>query len=219
MAHTDKMTRRGLILAAGSSTLLAGCSFSQLDRTAGAEIDEGGFGNATLNNNLVQTGQIDARISVSRKFADAVPTTINFAFGSAEIDAAGAQAVARQADFMRQFPEIRFSVYGHTDAVGGEASNQRLGRRRANAVVQALGRQGISRRRLEALVSFGERQLLVQTQDRERANRRTVTEVSGFVQDHPLVLDGRYANLINRNYAASQVPRNAAVGQGDTPPR
>ena len=90
--------------------------------------------------------------------------------------------------------------------MGGEASNLRLGRRRARAVVSALGQFGVSARRLEALVSFGESQLLVKTDDRERANRRTVTEVSGFIESDPMVLDGQYANLINRNYVASQVP-------------
>ena len=53
-----------------------------------------------------------------------------------------------------QFPEVRFRVYGHTDAVGSSAYNKRLGLRRANAVVSYLSTQGIDRSRLEAVVSL-----------------------------------------------------------------
>ena len=63
--------------------------------------------------------------------------------------------------------------------------------------------QGIDRRRLEAVVSFGETQPLIQTQAREERNRRTVTEVSGFVQNHPTVLNGEYARIIFREYITS----------------
>jgi hypothetical protein len=34
-------------------------------------------------------------------------------------------------------------------------------------------------------------------------NRRTVTEVSGFVGSHPLVLNGKYAEIIWRDYVVS----------------
>lgn len=205
MAKTSFLTRRALLATAGSGVFLTACG-DIMNRTAGSQVDEGGFGNATFNNLQVQTGQAQAKTTLGRRFADAVPTMVNFAFGSAEIDAAGAAVIRQQADFMRQFPELRFSVFGHTDAVGGEASNLRLGRRRAAAVVAALGRQGVSRSRLDALVSLGESQLLVATEDRERANRRTVTEVAGFVENDPLVLDGKYALIVYRQYIASAAP-------------
>ena len=68
-------------------------------------------------------------------------------------------------------------------------------------------RQGISRSRLEAVVSFGERQPLIVTEGRERRNRRTVTEVSGFVENHPSLLDGKYAQVVYREYIRSaEVP-------------
>jgi peptidoglycan-associated lipoprotein len=41
---------------------------------------------------------------------------------------------------------------------------------------------------------------VVPTETEERRNRRTVTEVSGFVQTHPLVLDGEYARIVYRAY-------------------
>ena len=73
-------------------------------------------------------------------------------------------------------------------------------------MVAYLSTLGVSRSRLEAVVSYGETQPLVVTQGRERRNRRTVTEVSGFVKGHPTVLDGKYAQIIYRDYIASAIP-------------
>ncbi len=130
-----------------------------------------------------------------------MPTTINFAFNSADLDPEARAILQQQAAFIRTFPEVRFSVYGHTDLVGSNAYNHRLGLRRARAAVNYLVSLGIERSRLEALVSLGETQPIVATEAEERRNRRTVTEVSGFVQNHPLVLDGRYAQIVYRGYA------------------
>lgn len=101
---------------------------------------------------------------------------------------------------------MRFRVYGHTDLVGSNAYNKSLGLRRAKAVVAFLSAQGISRSRLEAVASFGETQPLVYVQTEERRNRRTVTEVSGFVAKNPLVLNGKYAEIIWREYVSSAQP-------------
>lgn len=179
--------------------------YTQFYREAGALADTGNFGNATLNNRLVMSGERQYTFDLANRFAAEVNSTVTFAFNSARLDA-NAQAVLRQqAGWIRQFPEIRFRVFGHTDAVGSNRYNKRLGLSRANAVVAYLSTLGISRSRLEAVVSFGETQPLVVTQGRERRNRRTVTEVSGFVQRHPTVLDGKYARIIYRDYVASAV--------------
>ena len=174
-------------------------------REIGASLDEGGFGNPTVSNMLVMTGQRSAAIDLSRRFASEVPTTVNFAFNSATLDATARQVLSQQAHFIRQFPEARFRVYGHTDLVGSDNYNRALGLRRANAAVTFLSRQGISRSRLEAVVSFGETQPLIVTEGRERRNRRTVTEVSGFVQNHPTVMQGKYAEIVWREYINSAV--------------
>ena len=106
---------------------------------------------------------------------------------------------------------MRFRVYGHTDAVGSDSYNKTLGMRRAQAVVAFLTSQGISRSRLEAVASFGETQPLIVTQGRERRNRRTVTEVSGFVQSHPIIMDGKYAEVVYREYINSAAPRSTLL--------
>jgi outer membrane protein OmpA-like peptidoglycan-associated protein len=171
-----------------------------------------GFGNATMNNTLVMSGQRSYVLDLAGRFAKEVDSTVNFAFNSAALDDASRAVLRQQANWINQFPEVRFRVYGHTDLVGSNAYNQRLGLRRARAVVSFLVSNGVSRKRLEAVVSKGETQPLIVTQGRERANRRTVTEVTGFVQDNPLILDGKYAQIIYRGYVESAVPATGLTG-------
>lgn len=198
-------------LAAG---MLAACAPGQrtaFDAEAGATADpHGTFGAATMHNTQCMTGEKGCTTALAARFAEAVETTVNFDFDSARLGPEARATLARQADFIRQFPELRFRVYGHTDLVGTEAYNQRLGLRRARAVVDFFVRQGISRDRLEAVASLGERQPVIDTPGRERRNRRTVTkvEVDGFYERHPTVLDGRYAEVIYREYVASAQPQS-----------
>lgn len=173
---------------------------------AGSAIDSGDFGEATLNNRLVQTGQQDYTVSLARRFAAEVNSTINFEFNSTVLDAEARTTLTRQAHWIKQFPEVRFTVFGHTDLVGSQSYNRSLGLRRAQTAVSFLVSQGIDRSRLDAVSSLGETQPLIVTDARERRNRRTVTEVSGFVETNPLVLNGLYAEVLWRTYVASAAP-------------
>ena len=178
-----------VLVSAVSIAALAGC----MSQEAGSDLDTGGFGNATMNNTEVMRGARAVAIDLSRRFADEVPSTITFDFNSAVLDEQARATLRRQAGWIAQYPELKFRVYGHTDAVGSDAYNKRLGLRRARTAVNYLVSQGISRAQLEAVVSFGERQPLIVTEGRERRNRRTVTEVSGFLRGTPMLIDGKYA--------------------------
>ena len=185
---------------------------------AGSLTDGGNFGNATMNNVQVNTGEKRYAVDLSNKFAKHVETTVNFAFNSARLEPQARAVLQEQAKFIRHYPEVRFRVYGHTDAVGSNAYNKRLGLRRAQTVVNYLVSHGISRARLEAVASYGETQPLVVTQGRERRNRRTVTEVSGFVKSHPIIMDGKYAEVVHREYVKSAEPATTLqiVNTGET---
>ncbi|MEC7760785.1 MAG: OmpA family protein [Pseudomonadota bacterium] len=203
--------RTGAKIVATTSVLalMAGCATDKsYSGEAGAIPDRAAFGTATEHNYLVQTGQRSYVVDLAERFNREVPDTVNFAFNSTALDGEARQILARQANFIKQFPEVRFRVYGHTDKVGSDAYNRQLGLRRAQAVVAYFATQGISRARVEAVVTYGETQPLIPTQDRERRNRRTVTEVSGFVQDNPLILNGKYAEVVFREYvqSATEVP-------------
>jgi len=197
-----QISRRALMLGL-TGTTLAACSNAYNGPPVGSELDEGQFGNPSANNLLVQTGQLPYVIDLAERFAATVPTTVTFEFNSVALDAPARAALLAQARFIRHFPEVTFRVYGHTDLVGSASYNRRLGLRRARAVVNFLIRNGAGRHRLEAVVSEGQTQPRVQTPDRERRNRRTVTEVSGFWQSHPMIMDGQYAAIVRREYVES----------------
>ena len=210
------VSKKIALLAAASAFGLTACSdnpfgdgplFDSWTKEAGSFIDEGYFGNPTMQNTQLQSGERSYVVDLNLRFSNDVNPMVNFAFDSAALDAEAQAALRQQANWIRQFPEVRFKVFGHTDLVGSDAYNKNLGLRRARAVVRYLSTQGISRSRLQAVSSFGETQPLVVTQDRERRNRRTVTEVSGLVEKNPADLNGKYAALIFREYVRSATER------------
>ncbi len=206
-----RTTTSKMAILAVTSFALAACNApaGRFNGESGSVIDEGGFGNPTLTNHLLSTGQISVVANLGRRFNSEVTPMVNFEFNSATLDGTAQRILLEQANWIRQFPEIRFRVYGHTDLVGSNSYNKALGLRRARAVVAFLSQQGIDKSRLEAVSSFGETQPLVVTQSRERRNRRTVTEVTGFARGVPTPLNGKYAALSHREYI------NTAI-RGDT---
>ena len=198
-----QVSRRTLIVGLAALPLAACTAGVEV----GSELDEGGFGNPTANNILVQSGQLPYVIDLAERFALYVPTTVTFDFNSTYLDGPARAILLRQADWIGQFPEAMFRVYGHTDAVGSAAANRRLGMRRARTVVAFLIRNGVPRNRLQAVVSEGETQPLIQTTERERQNRRTVTEVSGFWQQSPTIINGQYGQVIQREFIESATQR------------
>lgn len=187
------------LLVSVSLLALSACG-NGFDDAVGSRVDSGQFGNATMNNHLVQTGQRSFMQALGERFAAEVPSTITFAFNSSELSAEAQETLRNQASWIRQFPEIRFRVYGHTDLVGSIAYNKALGLRRAQAAVAYLSSQGINGARLEAVVSYGKTRPVIQTPGPEQRNRRTVTEVSGFANGKPATLNGKYAAIIFRDY-------------------
>lgn len=204
-----------LLAAASLLVLTAGCTETLKSYGEAGHVPATDNWGASVENNIAYaTGQKVYILDLAERFNREVPDTVTFAFNSAQLDAQARAALARQANFIRQFPEARFRVYGHTDAVGSAAYNKRLGLRRAQAVVAYLSSKGVSRARLEAVASYGETRPVINTQDRERRNRRTVTEVSGFVEDAPLILNGMYAEVLAREYVQSATEAHAVYAAG-----
>ena len=71
-----------------------------------------------------------------------------FDFNKAKLKPAGEEKVEEVVQTMKQHPEVRATVEGHTDSVGSEAYNQRLSERRANAVRDYLVAHGIDASRI-----------------------------------------------------------------------
>ncbi|MCV2893053.1 OmpA family protein [Lentibacter sp. XHP0401] len=211
-----KRIARNSLIALAACTALTACTnnpaMMRFESESGLLLQGQDFGNSTMNNTQIMSGEKSYAIDLANRFAAEVITTVHFAFNSAQLDAGAQDALREQANWIRQFPEITFRVFGHADAPGSNSYNKTLGLRRAQAVVAFLATQGISRKRLEAVSSLGETQPLVATEGRERRNRRAVTEVSGFVRSHPSVLDGKYGQIIYRDYITSAAPATATSG-------
>jgi peptidoglycan-associated lipoprotein len=77
-----------------------------------------------------------------------------FDFNKADVRADARQALAKTADFLRNYPQVRVTIEGHCDERGSTEYNLALGDRRAGAVKQYLVSLGISADRLNT-VSFG----------------------------------------------------------------
>ncbi len=193
---------------------LSACSGPTFNGEAGGEVDEGNFGNPTMINTRSMTGDQSYTLALANRFSKEVPDTITFAFNSSELTPEARSVLAQQAKWIRQFPEVRFRVYGHTDLVGSAGFNKALGLRRARAAVAYLSGLGIGTARLEAVASFGKTRPVIQTNGPEERNRRTVTEVSGFVSNaRNSTLNGKYAAVVMREYVegATQASTTAAT--------
>jgi outer membrane protein OmpA-like peptidoglycan-associated protein len=99
---------------------------------------------------------------------------LDFASGSAELDNRNAPLLTKLERVVREFPESRITVEGHTDNVGDDAANQVLSRRRAIAVRDyLLASVAMSANRITA-VGFGKDRPIApnDTAEGRRRNRR-----------------------------------------------
>jgi peptidoglycan-associated lipoprotein len=86
-----------------------------------------------------------------------------FEFDKADIGPDQTSRLETAAAFLKQNPNLKFTIEGHCDEKGSEEYNLALGERRANAVKQFLVRQGISESRFTT-VSYGEEKPLCREQ-------------------------------------------------------
>jgi OOP family OmpA-OmpF porin len=106
---------------------------------------------------------------------------IQFASGSAQIDAASSSILDEAADLLNANADVVLEIGGHTDSVGGEGPNQVLSEARANAVLAALRDRGVQNDLTP--VGFGERRLKVSPDEGDPAaqaeNRRIEFRITG----------------------------------------
>ena len=79
---------------------------------------------------------------------------VEFPFNSVEISQEYKAEISKLADFLKQHPDLKLVIEGHTDNIGSEQYNQQLSEARAKAVALSLVEQGVETERLNA-VGFG----------------------------------------------------------------
>ena len=99
--------------------------------------------------------------------------TINFNTGKSSFKEATYPTLQAIAAILKEYPKANFTIEGHTDSTGSEATNQLLSEKRASAVMDYLVNNGIDGGRLTA-VGFGEGTPIASNNTRSgrAANRR-----------------------------------------------
>jgi len=115
-------------------------------------------------------------IQVSEK---AIAFPINFRLGQSQIEAASYPFIDTMADFMKQNPNMRILVEGHTDATGNPDRNMALSRERAFSVSSYLiEKHRIDPSRLMA-IGRGQQEPLQALDPKDGRNRRVQFRVIG----------------------------------------
>jgi OOP family OmpA-OmpF porin len=107
------------------------------------------------------------------RFRELLSEPILFATASAEIDARSYLLLGRIAQTAQSCPSARIEVGAHTDSDGSEAGNLELSRRRADAVLEYLVREGVERGRLSS-AGYGQSRPIApnDTAENKARNRR-----------------------------------------------
>jgi peptidoglycan-associated lipoprotein len=102
-----------------------------------------------------------------------------FAFDRADIAPEAREILARQADWLRRYPNVTVTIEGHCDERGTREYNLALGERRAQAVKNVLVAMGIPASRITT-ISYGKERPAVAGSSEEAyaQNRRAVTTVN-----------------------------------------
>lgn len=100
--------------------------------------------------------------------------TIEFARGSATLDAASLPTLERLAGVASKCAQVRIEVAGHTDPEGTPSHNQRLSEQRAQAVVTFLAGAGVPVARLHAVGYGFARPVAPNTTSENKARNRRI---------------------------------------------
>ena len=143
---------------------------------------------------------------------------IHFETGEAAIQPQSQALLDDIAAVMKQFPDWRLEIAGHTDAAGDPAQNEALSRARADAVMAALVQRGIDAGRLEPQ-GMGEAQPVASNDTPEgRALNRRVELVREDQKPNILFIMGddigwMQPSIYHRGLMVGETPNIDRIGQ------
>jgi len=164
-------SRIALVLVA--SLAIAGCASKKdalPDNAAGLGLGAGGAGGAGGT----------AAPGTSQDFTVNVGDRVFFDTDSSSIRADAQQTLARQAQWLNQYPQYSIVLEGHADERGTREYNLALGARRAAATRDYLAQRGVAANRIRTL-SYGKERPVAVCDDIScwSQNRRAVTVLGG----------------------------------------
>ena len=107
--------------------------------------------NAERDRALIAKQESELNALNAKKTERGMVITLNdvlFSSNKTKLEAGGMRSLHKLADFLKQYPERKVLVEGHTDSTGSDGRNQELSERRANAVKTALEDMGIGSERI-----------------------------------------------------------------------
>lgn len=139
---------------------------------------------------------------------------ITFAPSSADIDVDANGIIDRIADLLRDCPDVRMEIGGHTDSQGREVMNQELSQARADAVLTALMARRVLTSNLTAK-GYGETVPIAdnETEDGREANRRI--EFTLIVPE-PVVEEPTGLEAMETQAVQDPAPGETATEQAET---
>lgn len=116
-------------------------------------------------------------------------TVIYFPFNRSSPDSGGMAMLAGVTAYLQTHPELTVTIEGHTCRLGNETYNDRLSRRRAEAVRELLVEEGVAPVRILRVCSYGERRPVCSdaTEDCYRRSRRVVVRLEKRTNPDTLV--------------------------------
>ena len=128
----------------------------------------------------VETARLQADFADARQAQPALPVRYQFYFntGGTSLTAESAGFIPVVMEDVRKRGAAAVSIIGHTDTVGEDALNERLGLMRAQSIATLLQKTGLQALEM-SVVSHGKRNLLVPTADNvdEPRNRRVEVNI------------------------------------------
>ena len=153
----------------GVLLMLAACSSTPPEPPPGPTGPPGGPGLGSRS--VVPGSQQDLEASAGDR--------VFFAFDRADISPEARQILARQADWLRRYPNVAVTIEGHCDERGTREYNLALGERRAQAAKNVLVASGIPASRISTISYGKERPAVVGSSEESYAqNRRAVTVIN-----------------------------------------
>ncbi|MFM9264288.1 OmpA family protein [Tychonema sp. BBK16] len=106
-----------------------------------------------ITQSLKQIPGVESVISTVELNPLKITTRIYFEGGSTKLDTTYQETIVNLMNFLKQHPQKRIKIIGHSDRTGEVATNQQLSLRRAVAVQDALVLQGADPKRLQVVGS------------------------------------------------------------------
>jgi peptidoglycan-associated lipoprotein len=154
----------------GALLLFAACSSPPPPPPPGPPGPPGGAGGVS-SQSIVPGSQQDLEASAGDR--------VFFAFDRSDITPEAQQILARQADWLRRYPNVAVTIEGHCDERGTREYNLALGERRAQAVKNVLAASGIPASRISTISYGKERPIVVGSNEEAWAqNRVAITTVN-----------------------------------------